>query len=307
MIPNFNTYNLLNESVTLKNLANGNKRGLGYADIKKGFLSKGYEFLGTLSMKVKTINAYAPDEILNTVPDEFIDKLKKCGPGYVTYTPDKSYLDMSIYKQGDDEFDFDKFLSYLASMAIEKVISFFTKKGKLYYALWNPEERYFYFAHIDDSTSVNNNSAIGFFELWLKIRTSGVDVVKKEIDEEYDKYLMKKSARDEEERARQEEKEAKTRKEKEYQSRVDDIKADVEANPENYVEVEEKDLPAEILDAINSDDYMDSPYAVYVEHGAEDPGGMEQATCYVNNSDLDNGYKFQKLINHRHPGQYVGD
>ena len=37
---------------------------------------------------------------------------------------------------------------------------------------------------------------------------------------------------------------------------MDNIKADVESNPENYEEVKKEDLPQEILDALNSDDYM---------------------------------------------------
>lgn len=310
MIPNFSTYNLLKESISLKNLANGNKRNLSYSDMKNGFLSKGYEFLGNLSMKVKTVNAFAYDEILNTVPDEFIEKLQKCGNGYVTYTPDKMYLDTSIYKKenGVSTLDSDKFLSYLAAMAIENVSSCFTKKGSLYYVLWNRENKYFYFAHIDDSTYARNNDAIGFFELWLKIRTSGVDVVKEEIDALYADYQEKENQRDEERRLKKEADELKNKKNAEYQLKVDAIKGDVEKNPDNYTEVEdEKDLPQEIQDAINADDYQDSGYAVYIEHGAEDPGGMETAICYVNNDELNNGYKFQRLINHRRSGAYVGD
>ena len=56
MIPNFNAYNLINESITLKELSKVNKRNLSYGDMKKGFLSKGYELLGNISLKVLTYN-----------------------------------------------------------------------------------------------------------------------------------------------------------------------------------------------------------------------------------------------------------
>ena len=45
MIPNFNTYNLINESITLQELSKGNEKNYSYGDMKGGFLSKGYEFL----------------------------------------------------------------------------------------------------------------------------------------------------------------------------------------------------------------------------------------------------------------------
>lgn len=309
MIPSFNYYNLLKESVSLGDLAKGNKRNLSYSDMKNGFLSKGYDFLGTLTMKVKMVNAFAYQEVLDTVPDEFIEKLQVCGKDYVTFTPDKSHLDMSIYKKeyGEDVLDSEKFLMYLAAMAIENVSSCFTKKGSLYYVLWNKENKYFYFAHIDDSYYANNNGAIGFFELWLKIRTAGVDAVKEEIDVLYAEYEEKENQREEEARLNREAEELKKEKDAVYQKRVDAIQADVEANPDNYVEVEEKDLPQEILDVINSDDLMDSEYAVYIEHGPRDPYDVETATCYVNNDELNSGYKFTKQINHSRPGTYWGD
>ena len=43
MILNFSAYNIISESVSLKELEKGNKRNLSYGDIKKGFLSKCYE------------------------------------------------------------------------------------------------------------------------------------------------------------------------------------------------------------------------------------------------------------------------
>ena len=172
--------------------------------------------------------------------------------------------------------------------------------------LWNKENKYFYFAHIDDSYA-NNNGAIGFFELWLKIRTSGVDAVKEEIDELYAKYEEEERQKEEEARLNREREELKKEKDATYQRRVDAVQADVEANPDNYVEVKEKDLPKEILDAINSDDPTDSEYVVYIEHGPINPYDVETATCYVNNDELNNGYKFTKQINNSRPGTYWGD
>jgi len=305
MIPNFNSYNILNESVSLKELEKGNSRKLSYGDMKNGFISKGYEFLGNISLKVKTINAFAYDEILNVVPDELCEKIKECGGrGYVSHTTKKGYLDAHTFGR---DYDLDKLLSTLTEPNIEKVSSCFTKKGDLYYVLWNVENKYFYFITIDESSYYNNSNAVGFLELFIKIRTSGIDEVNSEVDEIYAKYLEDKSTREEEERIRKEEEDAKKAKEAEYQRRVDIIKADVEANPENYEEVKEKDLPQEILDALNSDDYMDTPYAVYTEHISTDPYDVETVMCYVNDDDFTKGYKFQQTIHHAKPGTYWGD
>ena len=304
MIPNFNSYNILNESVILKKLEKGNSRNLSYGEMKKGFASKGYEFLGNISFKVKTINVVAYDEILNVVPDEICDKLAESGPrNYVSYSTDKRDIDTSLF----GEFDENKLFSVLAEPNIEKVASCFTKKGNLYYVLWSVENKYFYFIPVDEKTYCNPNEAIGFLELFIKIRTSGIEEVTKEVDDVYAQYLDEKNAREEEMRIRKEEEEAKKAKEAEYQKRVDAIQADAEANPENYEEVEKKNLPQEILDAIDSDDYMDTPYAVYKKHISTDPYDRETVMCYVNDDDFTKGYKYKSFINHARPGTYWGD
>ena len=128
MIPNFRAYNILNESVTLKELENKNKKHLSYGDIKREFLARGYKFLGNLSVKVKTINAFAYDEILNVVPDKDND---------IYSWPDKRYIDASIFGCEHDK----DLLEVLAEPYIEKASSCLTKKGDRYYVLWNQEKK----------------------------------------------------------------------------------------------------------------------------------------------------------------------
>ena len=305
MIPNFNAYNLINESITLQELSKGNEKNYSYGDMKRGFLSKGYEFLGNISLKVLTYNCFSYDEIINVVPDELISKLSECGSrGYIRTVPEKKYINTNTFGR---DYNLDSALKIISEPNIEKVRSCFSKKGDLYYVLWNNDKKYFYFMTIDESGHYNNNDAVAFLELFIKIKTSGIDTVNDEVDELYAQYLEEKAKREEKERQRKEKKRIQKEKEAAYQARVDAIQADVEENPDNYVEVKRENLPQSILDALNSDDYMDTPYAVYTKQISKDPYDNETVMCYVNDDELAHGYKFTQVISHKKPGEYVGD
>ena len=305
MIPNFNAYNLINESITLQELSKGNEKNYSYGDMKRGFLSKGYEFLGNISLKVLTYNCFSYDEIINVVPDELVSKLSECGSrGYIRTVPEKKYINTNTFGR---DYNLDSALKIISEPNIEKVRSCFSKKGDLYYVLWNNDKKYFYFMTIDESGPNNNNDAVAFLELFIKIKTSGIDTVNDEVDELYAQYLEEKAKREEEERQRKEKKRIQKEKEDAYQARVDAIQADVEENPDNYVEVKRENLPQSILDALNSDDYMDTPYAVYTKQISKDPYDNETVMCYVNDDELAHGYKFTQVISHKKTGEYVGD
>lgn len=305
MIPNFNAYNLINESITLQELSKGNEKNYSYGDMKRGFLSKGYEFLGNISLKVLTYNCFSYDEIINVVPDELVSKLSECGSrGYIRTVPEKKYINTNTFGR---DYNLDSALKIISEPNIEKVRSCFSKKGDLYYVLWNNDKKYFYFMTIDESGHYNNNDAVAFLELFIKIKTSGIDTVNDEVDELYAQYLEEKAKREEEERQRKEKKRIQKEKEAAYQARVDAIQADVEENPDNYVEVKRENLPQSILDALNSDDYMDTPYAVYTKQISKDPYDNETVMCYVNDDELAHGYKFTQVISHKKSGEYVGD
>ena len=305
MIPNFNAYNLINESITLQELSKGNEKNYSYGDMKRGFLSKGYEFLGNISLKVLTYNCFSYDEIMDVVPDELVSKLSECGSrGYIRTVPEKKYVNTNTFGR---DYNLESALKIISEPNIENVRSCFSKKGDLYYVLWNNDKKYFYFMTIDESGHYNNNDAVAFLELFIKIKTSGIDTVNDEVDELYAQYLEEKARREEKERQRKEEERIQKEKEAAYQARVDAIQADVEENPDNYVEVDIKNLPQSILDALNSDDYMDTPYAVYMKHISTDPYENETVMCYVNDDELAHGYKFKQVISHKKPGEYVGD
>ena len=305
MIPNFNAYNLINESITLQELSKGNEKNYSYGDMKRGFLSKGYEFLGNISLKVLTYNCFSYDEIIDVVPDELINKLRECGPRkYISTVPEKKYINTNTFGR---DYNLDSALKIISEPNIEKVRSCFSKKGDLYYVLWNNDKKYFYFMTIDESGPRNNSDAVAFLELFIKIKTSGIDTVNDEVDELYAQYFEEKAKREEEERQRKEKKRIQKEKEAAYQARVDAIQADVEENPDNYVEVKRENLPQSILDALNSDDYMDTPYAVYTKQISKDPYDNETVMCYVNDDELAHGYKFTQVISHRKSGAYVGD
>ena len=181
MIPNFNAYNLINESITLQELSKGNEKNYSYGDMKRGFLSKGYEFLGNISLKVLTYNCFSYDEIINVVPDELVSKLSECGSrGYIRTVPEKKYINTNTFGR---DYNLDSALKIISEPNIEKVRSCFSKKGDLYYVLWNNDKKYFYFMTIDESSPNNNNDAVAFLELFIKIKTSGIDTVNDEVDE----------------------------------------------------------------------------------------------------------------------------
>ena len=125
MIPNFNAYNLINESITLQELSKGNEKNYSYGEMKRGFLSKGYEFLGNISLKVLTYNCFSYDEIMDVVPDELVSKLRKCGPReYISTVPEKKYVNTNIFGR---DYNRDSALKIISEPNIENVRSCFSK------------------------------------------------------------------------------------------------------------------------------------------------------------------------------------
>ena len=312
MIPNFNTYNFLKESVSLKEIQKNRK---SYGFVRRDFESKGYEFLGNITVQSSRYSNPKYDVILDFVPDELCDKIcSKEGKGFLSAMPYKFSIDFSVWGVDDKS----KVLTIFDEPVTESVIACITNGGDLYYALYNDEKKYFYFMTAKRDRWSSNDSPIGFLELYIKIRTSSVDEVKKEIDNYCDEYSERQRAEEEEKQRKEEEirikkekeeEERRKKKEKEeaYQKRVDVIKADVEENPENYESIKQSELPEEIKKELDSDDYMDSKYVKYVSHGKWDPYDNEQIIVYINDDDLTKGYKYESSISHARPGTYWGD
>lgn len=312
MIPNFSTYNILKESVSLKDIQKNKKP---YGVVKRDLTSKGYDFLGNITVQTSRYSNPKYDVILDFVPDELCQKLsKKEARGFLSSVPYKFSIDFSIW--GID--DKSKVLTIFDEENTEDVIACITNAGDLYYALYNDEKKYFYYMTSKKDRYSSNDSARGFLELYIKVRTSSVEEVSKEIDDYCDEYSERQRAEEEERQRKEEERriqkekeeeERRIKKEKEdaYQKRVDAIKADVEENPENYEMVDSWGLPNEIEKEINSDDYMDSKYVKYVRHGRHDPYDNEQIVVYINDDDLTKGYKYISSISHARPGTYWGD
>ena len=134
---------------------------------------------------------------------------------YISNKVDKYRLGCSIFGEKDDEhFSSKKLLEVLTKPNIEKVNSCISGKGTIYYVLWNEQEKYFYFITID-RFAYNEYGAIGFMEMFIKIRHNGLDAVTKEVDEIYDKYVDKWNKEEEERRKEREKEEEEKRIEKE--------------------------------------------------------------------------------------------
>lgn len=301
MIPNFNTYSLINESISLKDLRYSQKSS--YGKVKNDFTSKGYEFLGNITFKVYKFKC--PEKyrvILDVVPDDVCDMLSTYSYNYVSAHPRKKSIYIHLWGCDDEQ----KLIDIFNESAAEDVIPCLTKKGDLYYALYNDDKKYFYFVTaIGSTTTFSDGGALGFSELFIKIRTSGVDEVVSEIDDLKNKYEEEQRLGREKREKEEEERKIRKEKEKEYDKKVELLQKDVDENPEKYEMVSLP--PKEIVDALDSDDYFDCGYVEYRQHIYTDPYEKETVMCYVNDYNLTKGYKYEKTIDHSRPGQYWGD
>lgn len=314
MIPNFYDYFLIRESKSLSDLAKGNARNLSYGQIKRNFIGKGYDFLGTIYMEEKGSGTYKTEEITNAIPEDILAKVDKYGykAGYISKRlEDVRYLSISI--DSDSTEIYNRFHEVLGEPNIDKITSCFTQKQKLYYVLWNEEKKYFYFMRLENRGYLysSGDHLLAFAELWVKVRTSGVDTVRQEVEDFYDRYA-------EEDRVKAEEMENERKAKAEadahakavqagYDKRSEAVQADAEANPDSYVEVEYEDLPDDVKADIENEDKENVKYVEYIEHGRRDPYDVETATVYVNDDALSRGYKFKRTIDHSKRGTYWGD
>lgn len=310
MIPKFNDYFLLKESVNLTDYK-GNSRNLTFMEMKNKFVATGYDYLGTIFIEGKSINAYTCKEFEEGVPEDIFQIVQKCGVSYhyVSKTPDRSYLSVSI-SEGNGKVlgDRNKLIKILGEPNIDKISSCYTSKGDLYFVFWNAEKKYFYFLRISDKGYISSDHVKGFVELWVKVRTSGVDVIRDEVNEINSKYLEKKRIEQEKEEERKRMETLKKEQEEAYQKRVDVLQADVEANPDNYEEVSYMELPDDVKADINSDDKSNVKYVEYIEIvSPRNPYDKEPCICYVNDDDFTKGYKYESEINCARPGTYWGD
>lgn len=321
MIPNFNSYNIINESVSLNELQ---KDKSSYGTVKRNFTSKGYECLGNITFEHRHRKNLKYPEVLDVIPDDLSSRFReKELLGFVSGKAIKDFVDVNLWGTLDE----DKFLSVFREPNIENVKACITQKGDLYYCLYNDEKKYFYYVTFKKPAYYINDAGAtqGCFELFIKLRTSGIEEIEKEIDDYCDEYPERQRAEEEKKRAEEEERlrkeeerriqrekeeeERRIKKEKEeaYEKRVEVIKADVEENPENYEMVDWNGLPDEIRDELKSDDYMDSKYVKYVLYGKWDPYDNESIMVYVNDDNLTKGYKYSSSIGHARQGTYWGD
>lgn len=176
MVLNFFDYTIIKESKTLREFQKINPNGYVYQQVYDGFESKGYSYFGTIIAQYEEY-VDSPEEIFSVVPDDILELAGKYAHkfNYLSFKPETDGLYFHV-----DDVAYEKLLPILGDNDIESVNA--CNKGKdLYYVLFNREKKYFYFLNIDSKNG--RHWITGFIELWLKIRNSGVDVVRKELED----------------------------------------------------------------------------------------------------------------------------
>lgn len=286
MILNFSDYNIIKESKTLKEFQKINPNGYAYQQVYDGFKSKGYSYFGTIIAQYKQ-HIDSPEEIFSVIPDDIFELAGKYAheSNYLSFIPEKDGLYFYV-----SDVAYKKLLPILGDNDIESVNAC-NKGSDLYYVLFNKEKKYFYFLNIDAKSG--RYWITGFVELWLKIRNSGVDVVRKELEDI-------KSAVEERERIEIDKRE----KEKTYKNIQDAIRDDIETNEDKYEEIESYDkLPVEIKNSIEAKDGKFAKFDRFVD---DNPRGSNYI-CYINNLDLTQGYKYKYFEKYNPRYGYWGD
>ena len=185
MIPSFKDYIHINES-NISKIMCGLKRNIhdySYDYIKEKFIEKKYEYLGDLEIFENLNNReYKCDEIVNSVPNDIIDILIKYYKidDYLRESPE-IYPTIAFKFSDDNE---ERFREILSKPYIDKITACNREiqygSDRLYLVLWNDDYKYFYFILLPSSKNVEG--IYGFVELWLKIRTTGIDTVRDEVE-----------------------------------------------------------------------------------------------------------------------------
>lgn len=293
MIQSFINYNFINESRTLMDVKHESR---GYGEIKKGFSSKGYKYMGTFFWENKYKSFY-PDEISNILTSEMM----KLSNIINDNKPNLYDLNINFTYDDDDDDDSKEYFDRLNVICniknIEKVISFTTKSGKLFYCFWNDVLKYYYFIHIKITPSTKDIR--NTFIAWLNMKTNPESYIN-ELKEKAEVINQKR-------KLEYEEIERKNIASKKYDKLVDLIEKDSEENEDKYIEVDRsRDLPQEIQDDLKKPK-QERKYAEYVKTIKEDPYYYEdKLMVYINNNELNSGYKY-RAISDRGRGHYWGD
>ena len=266
MILKFDEYIKINEEKNVSSFKEIkiNEHWPTYNLMMKNFTSKkyGYRFLGTIYCDWKKYDAYRADGFLNL----FSRRLREVCDDF-----GDQYLDVSLEKNKDGSITYEEF-EEIISKNVDEVTSCKTNSRKIYYVFFNRKEKYFYFMYVSPVAMVYSRE----LEVWLRIKTSGEEIVYNEYREIQE---FKEKRRKEEELEKQ--------KQKEYEKYIDILIADVKKNPENYKNVSYDELPKEIQDSWSN--LIESDYVKYEEFMGGDLY-KDYYNVYINKRDLSDGY-----------------
>ena len=280
MILKFDEYFEINEEKNVKSFdeIEINSHWPTYGMMKKNFMSVKYRFLGTIYCDWKDINRYYNDgfeKVFTERIKEVCDKFTSDG------------LSVTIEENDAGSVTYDEF-SEIISKNVDEVTSCKTNSGKIYYAFFNRDEKYFYFMYVHPRVMALSAK----LKLWLRLKTTGEDIVYKEL-------LAEKERREEEKRRAEKRRmekdiEDKRQKEnlKEYEKYVEILKADVEKNPENYKRVDDYvDLPRIVKDSLSH--IIESDYVEYKKSLIKNNPYEYHYDVYINKRDLSDGYVYE--------------
>ncbi len=282
MVLKFDEYFKINEEKDVKSFdeIEINSHWPTYGMMKKNFMSEKYRyrFLGTIYCDWKDINRYHNDGFEKV----FTERIKKVCDNFTS-----DGLSVTLEENDAGSVTYEEF-SEIISKNVDEVTSCKTSSGKIYYVFFNRDEKYFYFMYVHPKVMALSKK----LKLWLRLKTSGEDVVYNELRAK--KERMEEEKRRAEKRRMEKEIEDKRQKEllKEYEKYVEILKADVEKNPENYKRVDYVDLPKYIKDSLGH--IIESDYVKYKKSLLSKSNPYEYYyDVYINKRDLSDGYVYE--------------
>lgn len=292
----------VNESFDVHNM-NINSRKLTVGQMTYKFKQLGYKFYGYVKLSQRHYNSFDDIGLRTAIPEDIRKLAYKFASSttpnvkdtYLPCSPDLDGINIDVWG-GDDDIsteDFNKLIHSGENESIEKATN---KTGDTtFYVFFNNQKKYFYYIAISGIREYD-----AFLELYVKMKVSGEDMVRTELEErakliqaDWEASRKEKEAK---QAAQKKEAEGKDEQEKEIVARREALKEYVDKNKDKFKEIKSyTDLP---------DDFVEySHYDELISIGRYDD---TEKLRYVCNQDYTQLYKY-KITNYGKSGTYWGD
>lgn len=294
---------VVNESFDVHNM-NVNSRKLTVGQMTYKFKQLGYKFYGYVKLEQKRYNAVDTIDFSTSIPEDIRTLAHKFASTttqnvkdtYLPCSPDLVGLDVNVWG-GDDDISIDDFNELIHSAEKESIEKATNKSGDTtFYVFFNNPKKYFYYIAISDINEYN-----AFLELYAKVKVSGEDMVRAELEERAKRIQDDWEADRKEQEAIQakqkKEEDENAEREKELTDRQEALKAYVDENKDKFKEIKNStELPEDFVEYSHYDELIT-------------PSIYDDATMwrYVCNQDYTQLYKYKIIVSYSKSGTYWGD